>query len=482
MKKLLMLSAMLILFSAQTFAQIREVTGKVTDPAGQPVPLATIRVKGSTTATSADQSGVFKIKAPPKATLIITAVGFATLEVSTADRTSLSIQLGQDNRSLSEVVVTALGISRERKAISYSTQTVSAADISNGGRSNLVDDLNGKIAGVQITNAGGQAGAGTTIVIRGYNSLTGENQPLYVVDGIPIDNTAEQASGYVNNVPTANRAIDLSPDDIESLTVLKGGAATVLYGIKAANGALIITTKKGKSGKLNIEAGYTRSLAKANKFPAFSHGFLRGSAGVYNTATTNNWGPTASSNPVFPAQTSLDLLGTGVPVDVSGQKIPYYPDNYKNFFVNGSTNKYNLALSGGGDKSTYYVGFSRVDQDGIVRNNTYSKTSAVVNLTTQLTPRFSINTKFNYINTGGLRFDAGRMMNALAYYVNTWDIVNFPWKDAQGQETWWQKTISSPMWSVHETGENYKLNRYIASIDGDYKLARDWSLNFRYGL
>ncbi|HEX3933057.1 MAG TPA: TonB-dependent receptor plug domain-containing protein, partial [Puia sp.] len=233
MKKLLMLSAMLIFLSAQTFAQIREVTGKVTDPAGQPVPLATIRVKGSTAATTADQSGVFKIKVSPKATLIITAIGFATLEVGTADRTSLSIQLGQDNRSLSEVVVTALGISREKKAISYSTQTVSATDISNGGRSNLVDDLNGKIAGVQITNAGGQAGAGTTIVIRGYNSLTGVNQPLYVVDGIPIDNTAEQGSGYVNNVPTANRAIDLSPDDIESLTVLKGGAATVLYGIQA---------------------------------------------------------------------------------------------------------------------------------------------------------------------------------------------------------------------------------------------------------
>ena len=482
MRKFLMLSAMLILYSVHTLAQNREVTGTVTDQTGQPVPQATVRIKGSGAATTADQSGVFKIKAPPKATLIITAVGFAALEVSTADRTSLSIQLSQDNKSMSEVVVTALGISRDKKAISYSTQTVGATEIAAGGRSNLVDDLNGKIAGVQITNAGGQAGAGTTIVIRGYNSLTGTNQPLYVVDGIPIDNTAEQASGFVNAVPTANRAIDLSPDDIESLTVLKGGAATVLYGIQAANGALIITTKRGKSGKLNIEAGYTRSLAIANKFPEFSHGFLRGSAGVYNTATTNNWGPTASSNPVFPAGTKLDLVGTGVPVDVSGQKIPYYPNNYKNFFVNGNTNKYNLALSGGSDKSTFYVGFSRVDQDAIVRNNTYSKTSAVINLTTQLTPRFSINTKFNYVNTGGLRFDAGRMMGSLAYYVNTWDIVNFPWKDAQGQETWWQKTLSSPMWSVHETGENYKINRYIASIGADYKLARDWSLNYKYGL
>ena len=482
MRKFLMLSVILILYSVLTFAQTREVTGTVTSAGGQPVPLATIKVKGARTATSADQSGAFSIKVGPKAILIITAIGYESQEVNTGDRTSVSIQLGQDNKSMSEVVVTALGISRDKKAISYSTQTVNSSEISNAGRSNLVDDLNGKIAGVQITNAGGQAGAGTTIVIRGYNSLTGQNQPLYVVDGIPIDNTAEQGSGFVNNVPTANRAIDLSPDDIESLTVLKGGAATVLYGIKAANGALIITTKKGKSGRLNIEAGYGHSIAKANKFPEFSHGFLRGSAGVYNTATTNNWGPTASSNPVFPAGTNLDLVGTGVPVDVSGQKIPYYPDNYKNFFVNGNTNKYNLALSGGGDKSTFYVGFSRVDQDAIVRNNTYSKTSAVINLTNQLTSRLSINTKFNYVNTGGLRFDAGRMMNALAYYVNTWDIVNFPWKTPTGEETWWQKTISSPMWSVHETGEHYKINRYIGDIGADYKLSRDWSLNYKYGL
>lgn len=482
MRKFLMLSAMLILYSVLTFAQVREVTGTVTSATGQPIPLATIKVKGAKAGTSADQNGAFKIKVGPNATLVVSAIGYEIQEISTGTRSSLSIQMSQDNKSMSEVVVTALGISRDRKALSYSTQTVNSETISNGGRSNLVDDLNGKVAGVQITNAGGQAGAGTTIVIRGYNSLTGGNQPLYVVDGIPIDNTAEQGSGFVNNVPTANRAIDISPDDIESLTILKGGAATALYGIKAANGALVITTKKGKSGKLNIDAGYTHSIAQANKFPAFSHGFLRGSAGVYNTATTNNWGPTFSSNPVFPAGTNLDLVGTGVPVDVSGQKIPYYPDNYKNFFVTGHTNKYNLALSGGGDKSTYYVGLSRVAQDAIVQNNTYSKTAAVVNLTNQLTSRLSISTKINYINTAGLRFDAGRMMNALDYYVNTWNIVTFPWKTSTGEETWWQKTISSPEWSVHETGEHYNINRYIGNIGADYKLAKDWTVNYRYGL
>ncbi len=485
MRKFLMLSALLILYSVLTFAQSREVTGTVTNAVGQPIPLATIKIKGARSGTSADQSGAFTIRITPGTTLVVSAIGYEPKEISAGDRTSFSIQLSQDNKSLSEVVVTALGIARDKKAISYSTQTVNAETIANGGRSNLVDDLNGKVAGVQITNAGGQAGAGTTIVIRGYNSLTGNNQPLYVVDGIPIDNSVEQGNPDNRSpyyVPTGNRAIDISPDDIESLTILKGGAATALYGIQAANGAIVITTKKGRSGKLNIEAGYGFSAATANKFPAFSHGFLRGSAGEYNTATTNNWGPTAASNPVFPAGTELDLTGTGTPVDVSGQKIPYYPDNYKNFFVTGKTNKFNLAISGGGDKTTYYIGLSRLGQGSIIRNNTYDKTSAVANITTQLTPRLSLNVKANYINTGGLRFDAGRMMNALAYYVNTWDIVNFPYKDSLNQETWWQKTISSPMWSVNETGERYKVNRYISSIGADYKIARDWSLNYKYGL
>jgi TonB-linked SusC/RagA family outer membrane protein len=482
MRKALMLSAMLVLCAILAFSQSKEVTGTITSSSGQPIPGASIKIKGARTGTSAGPNGEFKLTVAPGTTLVVTAVGYEPQEINIGGRTSLSISMNQDNKALSEVVVTALGISREKKAISYSTQTIKSADIVTGGRSNMVDDLNGKVAGVQITNAGGQAGQGTTIVIRGFNSLGNGNQPLYVVDGVPIDNTSEQGSGYAYNVPTANRAIDLSPDDVESVTVLKGGAATVLYGIQAANGALIITTKKGRAGRINVEASYGYSVQEANKFPAFSHGYMRGSNGVYNTVTTNNWGPIAADNPVFPAGTSLDLTGTGTPVDVSGQKIPYYPNNYQNFFVKGHINKYNLALSGGNDKTTYYVGLSRVDQDAIVRNNTYDKTSAVVNMTTQLSSRFTLNVKANYINTGGLRFDAGRFMNALDYYVNTWDIVNFPWKDANGNETWWQKTISSPMWSVHETGEHYRINHYLANIGAEYKLAKDWSINYKYGI
>jgi len=482
MKKLLFLFTFSIVSIGVVLAQSHSISGRVIDSKGAPILGASINIKGSNGGTVADEEGNFKISATAEDQLIITAVNFTTAKVKVGNQSVIRITLSSSETKMEEIVVTALGISRNKKSINYSAQTVNSQSIGNGGKANLIDDINGKVSGVQITNAGGQAGSGTTIVIRGYNSLTGNNQPLYVVDGVPIDNSSEQGTGSSYNVPTANRAVDISPDDIESLTVLKGGGATALYGIQAANGAIIITTKKGKSGKVTIEAGYGHSLAEANKYPAFSTGFMRGTNGKYNTVTTNNWGPLASSNPIFAAGTMLDLVGTGVKTNVGGQKIPYYPNNYKNFFVHGLTDKYNLSLSGGGDKSTFYVGLSRLDQGGIVRNNTYDKTSAVVNVTNQLTDRLKIDVKYNYINTGGHRFDAGRMMNALDYYVNTWDIVNFPWKDPLGNETWWQKTISSPMWSVHETGEDYRINRYLTSIGLDYKLSKDWSLDYRFGV
>lgn len=489
MKKVTLLIAALLVSTVFVFAQTT-VKGKIMDSKdGLPISGATIKVKGEKSSTTSKPDGTFEINAKPGSSLEVTEISHIAQTVVYSGSGDIDVRMVQNPRSLNEVVVTALGISRNKKAINYSTQTLNADAIASGGRANLVDDLNGKVSGVQITNSGGQAGAGTTIVIRGYNSLTGNNQPLYVVDGIPIDNSSEQgdpnAQGGYNTAyftPSANRAIDLNPDDVESLTILKGGAATALYGIQAANGAIVITTKKGKKGKVNIDLGYGYSFAKANKFPAFSHGFMRGSNGLYNTVTTNNWGPLASSKPVFDPGTELDLTGTGIPVDVSGKPIPYFENNYQNFFVTGFTNKYNLALSGGSDKTTFYAALSRLDQDAIVRNNTYDKTSAIINVTNQLTDQLSLDVKFNYINTGGLRFNGARMMNGLDYYVNTWDIVNFPWKDPAGQETWWQKTISSPMWSVNETGEKYRINHYLGNIGATYKLARDWSLSYKYGL
>ena len=481
MRILLSMMTVALLSLGVAKAQTRVISGKVTDSKGLPVSGATIHLKKGASAI-ADENGNFKINAQTGDILTISSVDFDIISAKVSTGNTIGISLNLKDSKLSEVIVTALGISRNKKSINYSAQTVTSESITSGGRANLIDDINGKVSGVQITNSGGQAGSGTTIVIRGYNSLTGNNQPLYVVDGVPIDNSSEQGNGSAYNVPTANRAVDISPDDIESLTVLKGGAATALYGIQAANGAIVITTKKGKSGKINMDAGYGSSYASANKFPAFSHGYMRGSNGLYNTITTNNWGPLASSNPVFNPGVKLDLTGTGIPVDVSGQKIPYYPNNYENFFVTGLTNKSNLSVSGGNDKSTFYVGLSRLDQTGIVRNNSYDKTSAVVNFTNQITDRLKIDVKFNYINTGGNRLDAARMMNGLDYYVNTWDIVNFPWKDPSGKETWWQKTISSPMWSTHETGEKYRINRYITNVGAEYKLGKEWSLNYKFGV
>lgn len=266
MRKLLLLSSFIFLLAQLSIAQVMDVSGKITDDKGKGIPDATVFVKGTSTSTTTDAGGNYIIKASKGSTLIVNILGYAKKEIVVSNKT-VNLSLSAVDQNIGEVVVTALGLSREKKSITYSAQSVNSSEISNSGRSNLMDDINGKVSGVQITNAGGQAGGGTTVIIRGYNSLTGNNQPLYVVDGIPIDNSSETGPGDNYSVQTANRAIDLNPSDVENLTILKGGAATALYGIKAANGAIIITTKKGRNGKINIEADASMSFAQANKFP-----------------------------------------------------------------------------------------------------------------------------------------------------------------------------------------------------------------------
>ena len=386
----------MVVFASTATAQNTNTTGKITDENGSPIVGASVLERGTRNGTLSKNDGTFTLSTKAKATLVISSLGYKSTTVAAGS--GLRVQLQSDVNALSEVVVTALGISRDKKAISYSTQTINAESIAAGGKSNLMDDLSGKVSGVQITNSGGQAGSGTTVVIRGYNSLTGNNQPLYVVDGVPIDNTASATNGQYS-FPSANRAVDINPDDVDNVTILKGGAATALYGIQAANGAIIITTKKGKVGKANIDFNYSRSAASANKFQDVTRQWLRGSSGIYTTNTSNMWGPNAFSNPVFPKGSLMDLVGDGVVKDVTGLPIPFYPNNFENFYASGTgiTNRYNISVSGASDKTTYFTSLSRLDQDGIILNNRYQKTDFMFNFNSQILI-FILYLSFSFLN------------------------------------------------------------------------------------
>jgi TonB-linked SusC/RagA family outer membrane protein len=473
---------LVVLVAQLTFAQERSVSGIVSDNAGMPLPGVSVLVKGTKTGTQSDFDGKYSIKAQPSDVLVFSYVGMKSTEKS-ASSTTVNAKLASDAMELESVVVTALGIKKSSKALAYATQTVKGDEVLKSGRSNVMDGLSGKVSGVQITNSGGQAGGGTNVVIRGYSSITGNNQPLYVVDGVPIDNSTENTGSTFSGTPSANRASDISPEDVANVTILKGGAATALYGIRAANGAIIITTKKGKvGGGFNIDLSTNYSTETANKYPSLSDKFTTGSNGIWNSGTTNQWGPLADSGATYPAGTERDLDGNGTIEDISGQKIVVYPNNYKNFFQNGNTVKYNIAVSGGGEKNSFYTSISHLDQEGIIPNNTFKRTSALFSASEKFTDKFDMDAKVNYINSSGKFFNNSQISQTLGYFNNTYDVVNFPYQDQYGNRTYWHGSISDPMWTVNKTGENRNLDRFISNIGFNYKITSKLTISYKIGL
>ena len=463
-----------------------KISGRVTDVAGEPLPGVTILVKGTRLGTTTDINGNFSLEVDEQAVLVVSFIGFQTREVAVNGRTNIDIQLEEDISSLEEVVVTAMGVTRDKASLGYSVQQVESKEVSNSGNANLMDAINGKISGAVIQNSGGQPGSGTNVVIRGLSSISYTNQPLYVVDGIPISN--EVVGGEENGMYTSNRAIDLDPNTVESLTVLKGLAATSLYGIRAANGAIIITTKQGskdEARKMNVEYSYKYSVEQVNKLHEFTDKFGRGANGV-DFESQWSWGPDVTNNPLFPGAVGsgtsiVDLDGTG-DKDVSGTPIPSYPGNYERFWQDGSTQRHYVAMDGGSRDIDYYMGFSALDQTGIIPTSTYDKYSFITNLNTRLSERVTLSTKLNYINTGGNRVrERDGLMLTWPFWPNLLDVNSFPWKDENGDKIWYPST-PHPQWAVNEDGEEWRINRFIGNVRLGVEVT-DWmNISWNFGL
>ncbi|MDN5201085.1 SusC/RagA family TonB-linked outer membrane protein [Fulvivirgaceae bacterium BMA10] len=483
-KLLLVMFCSLCIFSS-AIAQQATVSGKITSAEDDSsVPGVSILLKGTSIGTVTDSDGNYKLSIPSSdGILTISFIGFETQEIEIAGRSTINVVLIPDVKQLGEVVVTALGVSREQSSLGYSVQSIGGDAIKEAGTSNVIDALRGQVAGVQINNSGGQAGGGTSMVIRGFSSINYSNQPLFIVDGIPINNDVQFHSK--SGTPSANRAIDINPNDIESISVLKGGAATALYGIRAANGAVVITTKKGAKGTgLNVEYNIEVSREQVNKLHETTNVYSRGRFGGFSGVTHWNYGPAYSTGVTFPAGTSLDLNGDGVNEDVGGQSVPQFNDNYERFWQDGSTIKHNIALSGGGENNSFYVAVSRQDQEGIIPNQDYDKSSFLLNATQKIHDKVSVSAKANYINTGGKRFrTATGILEGLGYWHHMWDINNYPWKrESDGYKTWFSGGVPHPQWIVNEEGEDWRLNRLIGSVNVTYDMA-DWlSMDFRAGI
>jgi TonB-dependent SusC/RagA subfamily outer membrane receptor len=323
-KFLLLLWGILLLLGNQLYAQDASITGKVTDDSGSALPGVNITVKSSTSGTTTDVQGNYSLQVKQGATLIYSFIGFASKEVIVGNQSVINVTLAAGPNQLSEVVVTALGTVREKRSLGYAVSDLNGDQLAKSGESNVIQSLAGKTAGVMVTGSSGTPGASSKIVLRGPATFTGEQQPLIVVDGVPINNetVTSSAGDYpfnanLSGVNNSNRALDINPDDIESVTILKGPAASALYGARAGNGAVIYTTKRGKKQKgIGVTVNYRLELSDVNKLPDLQKEYAQGSGGTYSTAdpgpdlrhgtaddvaggTANSWGPKISSDPTL---------------------------------------------------------------------------------------------------------------------------------------------------------------------------------------
>ena len=290
MRKLFLLLMGVVFIATQAMAQ-RTVTGVVSDEKGNPVAKASVVVRGTTVGTTTKDDGTYSLVVPANAkALVFSAVDMSPVEVAIGNNSAINATLKNEDKSMTEVVVTAFGIKKDKKTLGYGVSQINSAELNRARTPNITNAIGSKIAGIRVQGSGGSF-TGSSIIIRGYTTFTGSNQPLFVVDGIPIDNSGG-GSPLQNGPSVSNRALDLNQDDIESISVLKGPSAAVLYGSRASNGVILVTTKKGKAGqKTAVEFSSNYSIETVNRMPNYQNDYAQGNNGLFSAVAQTSWGP-----------------------------------------------------------------------------------------------------------------------------------------------------------------------------------------------
>jgi TonB-linked SusC/RagA family outer membrane protein len=411
-KKLLLLLSSVAFIFAIADAQTMQIRGTVKNSKGIAIPAATISVKSSKIGTETDEAGNFIISVDPGKTLIISAIGYETYEVKAQD--NLHIVLKVQNNELTEIVVTANAIKREQRSLGYAAPTIKATELKVGENSSALTALTGRVAGVNVTSSTGAPGGSTRVVLRGGSSITGNNEALIVVDGVPYNNSDNIGGGTLSAVTFGNRGNDINPDDVASVTVLAGPAATALYGSRASNGALIITTKSGTNNKkAEVTVNSTNTFSSILKLPDFQNQYGQGYySGVNSDGTlsynTQDWGDNFSWGAPFTGQ----VLPWGQQIDGVQLTKPYSadPNNIKHFFNTGFAADNNISLSSGNDKASYYLGLNALNSNGIYPTNVddYNKYSVRFNGKANLSDNFYTSVNFNYVQIQSGNVAAGQ--------------------------------------------------------------------------
>ncbi len=407
MKKLLLLSVFLSLAVAG-FSQ-RTVTGKVVGSDGDPLIGANVIVKGTSNGTVTDFDGMFSIEVPAGSDeLTVSYTGFQTKTVSVANASNIDITL-EAGVGLEEVVVTALGISRKEKALGYAVQEVDSKQISDANTVSAIDALAGSVAGVQVTSSSGAAGAPSRIILRGETSFNGDNEALIVVDGVRLDNHENQTERSLAGVANSNRAIDLNPNDIDKVTVLKGAAATALYGIEGARGVILITTKRGHGQGVNIDVNTGLTFSQVSNIDQLQDKYVQGSNGVWQgpeTGQSGSWGPLGSTLYWDGSDYKWDKNGR---LSTTPTDNPFHPyNNIDNFFQTGISSTDNISFSGSNDATNYRLSLGYADDHGVAPKNRFTRYNVGLNLGTKaFDDKLDVSFGVNYVKSGGRRLQQG---------------------------------------------------------------------------
>jgi TonB-linked SusC/RagA family outer membrane protein len=478
MKKGLLLGLLMAMSVLCAYAQTRTITGKVIDGKdGAPLPGVTIAIKGTQTGVFTKADGTFTVDVSShNAVLIVSFIGYLPQEINTAGKSSFTFQLKQDTKSLQEVIVTAQGITRDKRALGYAVQTVGGDEIAQKAEPNVLNTLAGKVAGVNITSASGAPGSSTNINIRGITSFSGNNQPLIVVDGIIFSNALDQTEVTVFGSQPGNRLNDISPENVESVTVLKGPAAAALYGSRASSGAILITTKAGKSqvGKSEVTLTSSVSFQDVYGLPKFQNEYGQGANNDFVNTSSNSWGPKFGSG--------LDSVTT-----VQGDRVPYraYPNNVRDFYKRGSIIQNGVNMSSGTPDNNISVAVSTTFQNGIIPFSEFNRNSIQLGGNKKLQNGLKISSSITYVRTtqeGTPMGNGGSAFGQLTRIPRSYDLMGMPYKDVKDineSSIYYNVAQNHPMWSAEKEQLHGNVNRLFGFLTLGFDITKWLNVSYR---
>ena len=484
-QKLLCFLMLGVLLIGSAYAQDRRISGKVTSSDdGAPIAGVSVLVVGGVASTQTEEAGTFSINVPGTATeLEFRYLGYATQRVNIQNQSTVDVQLAIDAASLDEVVVTAMGITRQERTLGYSATKVDGEEIARARNSNITQSLAGKVAGVQIQASSSDPGSSSSVVIRGFGSINGNNQPLYVVDGVPLQNNSFISDGKVNGLSGIG---NIAQDDIASMTILKGAAATALYGSRAARGVVVITTKQGTRGadrNYTIQYNGGVQLRQVSYFPEMQNEFGLGWNGTYTYIENGSWGPRLDG--------SMQLIG---PIWNNQQLIHEYSarkNNVKDFFDIGVSNNHNVSLSGVSDdnKNTYYISYSNVSDDGSIPTDadSYERNTIAYRGSYQGEDWFKISSSVNFAtaktNSVG-SFQGTSVVDGLYELPRNVSLLDkqdlsSPFNTPEAYYT--PYGITNPYWSLANNYSRINSKQLFGKVQADVNPIKELTLTYRFG-